>query len=342
MENYSSEHLFRPGRTELLAATRDAYLRGLLAPADAAAVEAVLRRDAVERGVALGRSHELAALAARQQPAQAFVPPAWVQQELRRQPSVSAWGPLRRPSIQLALGLLLLLSGASIVQGIRNKPLVPAPVVASLKQATRTLSRATRQLVSSAPLPAETAADSASWLALVPTATARASRSLASPRKPEVPKAAARPAPAPAGRTTDSTALAATALSSQRPELLALRDSATASGADASVASDAPTGLGAVGGASAPRPTQLVRGHVLDARGRPLAGATILIKGTGRATSTNAKGEYELEAPAGAELQVGYAGYADRLLVPPPAGSSAQDVTLEPVAGAGRRGGPRR
>ncbi len=56
-----------------------------------------------------------------------------------------------------------------------------------------------------------------------------------------------------------------------------------------------------------------VRGKILDENGRPLAGATVLEKGTRRAVSTNAQGEYTLLVPAGrpTTLAYGYAGYQD-------------------------------
>lgn len=64
--------------------------------------------------------------------------------------------------------------------------------------------------------------------------------------------------------------------------------------------------------ASAMRMTT-VRGKILDENGRPLAGATVLEKGTQRGVSTNAEGEYALLVPAGrpTTLAYGYGGYAD-------------------------------
>lgn len=56
-----------------------------------------------------------------------------------------------------------------------------------------------------------------------------------------------------------------------------------------------------------------VRGKILDENGRPLAGATVLEKGTQRGVSTNADGEYMLLVPADrpTTLAYGYSGYAD-------------------------------
>ena len=56
-----------------------------------------------------------------------------------------------------------------------------------------------------------------------------------------------------------------------------------------------------------------VRGYIRDDQGRPLAGATVLVKGTQRGTSTDATGQYVLEVAAGSTLQFGYGGYTDQL-----------------------------
>ncbi|RFP63726.1 hypothetical protein D0N36_17820 [Hymenobacter lapidiphilus] len=57
-------------------------------------------------------------------------------------------------------------------------------------------------------------------------------------------------------------------------------------------------------------PTTLkLNGRVLDENGQPLAGATILLKGSKAATSTDANGNYALEVPAGTDNTLLY-GYA--------------------------------
>lgn len=308
---------------ELLPATRDAYLHGALTAPEVTAVETVLRGNAVERGLTLARCHELSAKVRRRRPAQEFRPPAWVQQQLLLQPSVSAWGPLRRPSMQLGVGLFLAFSVASGVQWVRNKPLIPAPVVASLKQASRTLSRATQRLVSSAPLPAEAATDSTSWLALAPARPAAKDKAEAAPARPQpvrravaaiVPltPTAVRPTLAATGGVGITAADSAATRPAGRPTPVLVANV---------MASAAPAGTAA---------RHVVRGHVLDFRGQPLAGATVLVKGTGQATSTNASGAYSLEAPVGALLLVGYAGCLDQVLTAAPT-TDGQDVTMEPV-----------
>ena len=100
----------------------------------------------VQTGVALGRYHELAA-AARQQ-GRTLTAPHWVQQQLLFQPAMSPAGPpLRRPVVRLALGLFGVLSIASVVQWVRNEPLVPAPVVAAVSRVVTSATEATERLV---------------------------------------------------------------------------------------------------------------------------------------------------------------------------------------------------
>ncbi|UPL49293.1 carboxypeptidase-like regulatory domain-containing protein [Hymenobacter sublimis] len=73
-----------------------------------------------------------------------------------------------------------------------------------------------------------------------------------------------------------------------------------------------------------------VHGRILDENGRPLVGATVLDKATGRGTGTDAQGNYALRLPASqaTKLQYGYGGYADEELSL--RGSYTQNVTLVP------------
>ncbi len=74
-------------------------------------------------------------------------------------------------------------------------------------------------------------------------------------------------------------------------------------------------------------------GRVLDESGQPLVGATIILRGTGKGTSTDATGSYMLEVPKGENtFVVGYAGYESET-------ASSHDgqpltVTLLPVPGS--------
>ncbi len=78
--------------------------------------------------------------------------------------------------------------------------------------------------------------------------------------------------------------------------------------------------------------TLVVHGRILNEKGQPLVGATVLRKGTASGTSTDANGNYALRVPAAGAttLQYGYGGYTDQEL---PAGQVAgAAVTLQPRA----------
>ncbi|UOQ52352.1 carboxypeptidase-like regulatory domain-containing protein [Hymenobacter cellulosivorans] len=82
--------------------------------------------------------------------------------------------------------------------------------------------------------------------------------------------------------------------------------------------------------ATATKKMAVVKGRILDENGRPLVGATVLDKISGRGVTTNAQGDYSMfVAPNQAsELQFGYGGYTeDEVRVK---GSSTQNVTLLP------------
>jgi TonB-linked SusC/RagA family outer membrane protein len=55
-----------------------------------------------------------------------------------------------------------------------------------------------------------------------------------------------------------------------------------------------------------------VRGRVTDASGTPLAGVSVRVAKTNKGTTTNANGEYELEAPSTASLVFSYIGHIDQ------------------------------
>lgn len=77
--------------------------------------------------------------------------------------------------------------------------------------------------------------------------------------------------------------------------------------------------------------TVLVHGRILNEKGMPLAGATVLRKGTSHGTSTDAQGNYTLRVPADgqATLQYGYGGYTEQDIAASQANAS---VTLHPRA----------
>jgi len=276
---------FDPVTGDLRPNYRDAYLHGQLAPTVALQVELYLKSSAVRTGAALGRYHELAAAA--QQRGSTVTAPHWVQQQLLLQPTASPAGPLRRPVVRLALGLFGALSVASAVQWVRNEPLVPAPVVAAVSRVATSATEATERLVqhfSAAPASAE-----------MPTSNPTPARPVGPRTSLKKPKPAASPV------------AAATASAAPVPAE-AVADSLAAATPATPVA--APTSPGV---AAASTPAGTVRGHVNDAGGRPLVGATVLVKGTTQGTSTDAAGNYELPVASGATLQYGYAGYNDLL-----------------------------
>lgn len=83
-----------------------------------------------------------------------------------------------------------------------------------------------------------------------------------------------------------------------------------ASVAAATPAAPAPEPVAAPAPAAPATHTQA--GRVLDESGRPLVGATILLRGSTKGTSTDASGGYTLEVPNGENtFLVGYGGYQD-------------------------------
>ncbi|WP_151088672.1 carboxypeptidase-like regulatory domain-containing protein [Hymenobacter baengnokdamensis] len=106
------------------------------------------------------------------------------------------------------------------------------------------------------------------------------------------------------------------------------------------VAEAAPAPAPELVAAPAPPATRTQAGRVLDENGRPLVGATVLLRGSSKGTSTDANGSYTLEVPNGENtFLIGYGGYEDETI-------SSRDgqpltVTLLPSPSskkAGRRG----
>ncbi|ALW86036.1 hypothetical protein AUC43_13620 [Hymenobacter sedentarius] len=78
-------------------------------------------------------------------------------------------------------------------------------------------------------------------------------------------------------------------------------------------------------------------GRIVDENGRPLVGATVLLKGSSKGTSTDANGNYSMEVPGGDDhsLIFGYGGYDDEVVRT--SGSKSMNVTLTPRAKAGKK-----
>src|SRR4051794_6632632 len=52
-----------------------------------------------------------------------------------------------------------------------------------------------------------------------------------------------------------------------------------------------------------------VKGHVQDKQGTSLPGVSVKIKGTNRGTTTQADGNFSIEAPSTGTLEISYVGY---------------------------------
>ena len=60
-------------------------------------------------------------------------------------------------------------------------------------------------------------------------------------------------------------------------------------------------------------PPSVVKGRVTDTAGNPLAGATVILKGTTKGISTNENGEFSIQSPKGTGiLVISYTGYTSR------------------------------
>ena len=65
-----------------------------------------------------------------------------------------------------------------------------------------------------------------------------------------------------------------------------------------------------------------VKGHVADANGEPIVGATVTQRGTKNAAITDIDGNFTIEVPAQSELTVSYIGFADQTV------KAAQNVNI--------------
>ena len=135
------------------------------------------------------------------------------------------------------------------------------------------------------------------------------------------------PAPAPRPATNIGTPLPST---TPTPEENAV---------PAPVAAATPEPEAAPAPAAAPEPatpsSENLTGRILDENGKPLIGATVFLKGSSKATSTDANGNYSLEVPGGADntLVYGYGGYEDEVVRAK--GNQPVNVTLTPSPSSG-------
>ncbi|GAB2782355.1 hypothetical protein HNQ93_002157 [Hymenobacter luteus] len=150
---------------------------------------------------------------------------------------------------------------------------------------------------------------------------------IAEPAKAEAPAEEAATAPAVANQETSRAATVAAA-SVGKPAAV------VAAPAPEPVAIE-PVPAAAPAAEAAPA-TVAISGRILDEDGYPLAGATVMLKGSRKATGTDANGNYTLEVPAGDNTLVyGYGGYEDQEVHT--RNSQAQNVTLVPRENAPRR-----
>ncbi|WBO85781.1 carboxypeptidase-like regulatory domain-containing protein [Hymenobacter yonginensis] len=116
---------------------------------------------------------------------------------------------------------------------------------------------------------------------------------------------------------------------------LAARTTESVAPVAAPVEEAAPVAEAAPAAPAAPA-TVTLSGRILDEDGRPMAGATVLLKGSRKGTGTDANGNYTLEVPAGENALVyGYGGYQDQEIRT--RGSQPVNVTLLPSEGTKRR-----
>lgn len=140
----------------------------------------------------------------------------------------------------------------------------------------------------------------------------------AAPDAVETPTAAPAAAPATAQKTVAAVAAPIVADGPADPNV-ALAPAAPAPEPAAPVAQATPV---------APATVSLT-GRVLNEDGKPLVGATVLLKGSTKGTSTDGAGAYTLEVPAGDNtLLYGYGGYVDETVQARP--GQPVNVTLTP------------
>jgi len=64
-----------------------------------------------------------------------------------------------------------------------------------------------------------------------------------------------------------------------------------------------------------PIPPVEIKGRILNEKGEPISGANVQVKGSRKGTSTNANGEFTIEAQKGDVLIVSYVGYSSRQMI---------------------------
>jgi len=340
-----NDYLFEEKTGELQSAARDAFLLGALADEDARAVAAHLAATPDVRAQALARLRQLNAIRERESlpllswpfPAEPAAAPIAT---LTSDPLLA-----ERPDEQQALSVRAVVAGAAGAAGAaepapaRRRPRVgwlvsglglalAFGVLAALQSTHSDASSAEATNGMTAVVqgwrgaanppranPAAAAAGPVAGLAASAPAPAAGGALAASPAAhPVLPGTApAVPAQAGAGRTP---------LAPLRADTLARPAGPAENAAPRVLTSAAPAARPSAG-------PVMLRGHVFNELGQPLAGATVLVKGAAAAV-TDAGGAYQLQAPLGTRLYIGYAGYADEQLIASQA--YELDATLQPRA----------
>ncbi|WP_426492301.1 carboxypeptidase-like regulatory domain-containing protein [Hymenobacter sp. 102] len=146
--------------------------------------------------------------------------------------------------------------------------------------------------------------------------------------EPEAEAPAATPASKAATTTAKPTATAATTTAAPATE------APVVAAAEEPVAVEPVPAASAV--AEAAPATVTMSGRILDENGRPMAGATVMARGSKKVVGTDANGNYSIEVPAGENTLVyGYGGYEDQEVRT--RSTQPQNVTLLPREGARRK-----
>ena len=134
-------------------------------------------------------------------------------------------------------------------------------------------------------------------------------------------------------KPTDATRRAPAAPAAPNPVV----SEAAPAAAPAPVIAAAPTPAAAPVVVPAAPASMTITGKIEDENGRPLVGATVLMKGSSKGTSTDANGNYSLEVPSDGDntLVYGYGGYDDESMRV--RNNQAVNVTLTPRAKEGKK-----
>lgn len=162
------------------------------------------------------------------------------------------------------------------------------------------------------------------------------SRAAAEEAPAAAPATATEAAAAPATRTTaTATRAAGAAGSAAAAPATASATEAAASAAEPAATAPEPAAPAAPAAEEAPR-TATLSGRILDENGRPLAGATVFVKGANKFASTDQNGNYTVETPAGeTNVVYGYGGYQDQEMRV--RSGQANNVTLLPSEAVKRK-----